>query len=81
MSKFYRFYRTDGAERNWRTHIAFLLAGKELFAWNSRNNRIGARMATAYTANQIVKFLDDEQIWKSERQRETLIALIKGENK
>lgn len=76
-----RFYRSDSAERNWRTNIAFWLAGKEIWAWKSKSNRMMARMTEAYVTNRIVKYLDDEQIWKSERQRETLLALIKEENK
>lgn len=43
-----RFYRTDSAARNWRTNIAFWLAGKELWAWRSASVRISRKMVVGY---------------------------------
>ena len=80
-----RFYRSDSAERNWRTNVAFWLAGKEIWAWKSRSNRVVAKMSEAYTTNRNVKLL--EELFDKAENAETRrllamgIALIKGENK
>lgn len=78
MSKWYD-------SKSLKMKFVFLIAGKELNAWKSRHVRIGGKMMESYTTNRIVKqtikYLDDEQIWKSDRQRKIMLDLIKGEQK
>ena len=85
-----RFYRSDSAERNWRTNIAFWIAGKELWAWKNKNTRIVARMMESYTEQRIIKLLDDWRCGHPDCDgdktevcypKHYLIARIKGENK
>lgn len=80
---------------SWRMKLAFLIAGKELDKWNSRNNRLASAMATSMAEERIIKLLEFPNGW-----HETVyvagegdehfasscvtclnIALIKGEQK
>lgn len=75
---------------SWKMKLAFLIAGKELQAWNSKHNRIVARMATSMAEGRIIKLLKEER-WKFPDGSpaggevylpiEQAIALIEGEQK
>lgn len=86
-----RIWANHDAIRNWRTNLAFMIAGKDLYDWRSKHNRIIAKMsgscATAVENERIIKLLEDDcecefhdgyppMICYPHR----LIALIKGDN-
>lgn len=72
---------------SWRMKLAFLIAGDELYAWNSRHNRIVSKMMQGYTEERIIKLL--EGLWQKAQGTDLpavavlpqAIALIKGEQK
>ena len=47
------------AKRNWRTNLAFLIAGKDLYDWRSKHNRIVAAMSRSMTEARIIKLLKE----------------------
>jgi hypothetical protein len=64
--------------KNYKLKLAHWIASSELQAEQSRRNRSFRKMAVAYIVNSLIKILDDEKIWKSERQRQVLIALFES---
>ena len=74
---------------NRKLKLAHWIASSELQAEQSKRNRQFKKLAVPYIVNSVIKILDDEQIWKSDAQRNTIIKLIdtfgndliEGENK
>ena len=80
-------WRRHDARRNWRTNLAFLIAGQDLYDWRSKHNRIVAKMAEGAAQARIIKSVEglaytDEQGHEMISEfKSDLIALIKGKQK
>jgi hypothetical protein len=83
-------WATHDAKRNWRTNLAFLIAGKELYDWRSRHSRLVAKMAEGATEARIIKLLKSHSHETEQESRDCdlceryygvglALALIKGE--
>lgn len=64
--------------KNYKLKLAHWIARSELQKEQSRRNRSFRKMAVAYIVNSLIKILDDEKIWKSDRQRTTMLALFES---
>lgn len=62
--------------KKYKLKLAHWIASSELQKEQSRRNLLFKKMAVSYIVNSLIKILDDEKAWKSDRKREISINLI-----